>query len=764
MQGGENMFIVDKNNIPEDIVNDDARFDETTYLLIHQYQLQVNELEDYFQKYNKPCDLEGLLKKNHDFKRYFEDLDSRSLKAYNSTFIRYFIKDLKKKVTFKSMGQNNVKRKISILIGDIVLESCYICFQNLFREKYMDLFEATMESDHLHDEFEEMVIQLFQPMWDGISDEMSDKLYAKLILYRKIHGKYLVELALDHPDYEKLSEYKKQIQDIIEMDENEADKKATAMEKEEDEKEKKLNLLFKDYIEQKDVNKVDEINKYIENDEPRINDDYNVMEIVEQTDVIEENKPVRNEDRLKKTYQQYFLYDQDEYSSYKDNICKIDIKLSYAVDTNSTSFIDFLYVFYIANMTEKIEDQLKVLLNINDCRSEITDQINDFIFLLSYYLWNTGNEENSLKRIDGFQKIIDEIPECHQMFLCLRDDLQSEDYIESDSSIDFTPLHLYYNHLVVAVIFNMDIPAVSRRLKSLILTSYESFDLMEKSKYYTKMYNEHISKDDFNSLHECADLFVLSYLKDKRYIASFSPFLRYCYECYNEICDYGLHDETQTIIYLHEQIDFDLKYKKKLIQIKNNFDLLLDEIHNYQGKLILNKFNKIEEIMNISEKSICYFNPIGNKDNILKKYKYRLITYIANNTNNFFEQSLNEKTDQLLCICLLYHYIDTIEQYEQYMPRKQQLLNEEYIQSLKSIIEDKEHIIDIKNKQIDHFNSKKKTKKKNRDHKLYEEEIKYYKQELSILNKQLKNKDLEIANLKKNQTELYKLRELMFEM
>lgn len=220
------MYIIDKNNIPQEIIDDDIRFDETTYLLFSKQQLPANEVDDYFQKYHKQSNLTELLEKSYDLRRYFEDLESRSLKASNSSFMRYFMKDLKKKVVFKVMGQNNTKRIISLLISEIILEASEICYQNLFREKYMDLFEETVTSDHLQNEFENIIMQLLQPMWDGLVDEMPDKLYSKFILYRQIHGKYLVEYALYHPDHQKLLEYKRKLQEIIDMDEDEADKKA----------------------------------------------------------------------------------------------------------------------------------------------------------------------------------------------------------------------------------------------------------------------------------------------------------------------------------------------------------------------------------------------------------------------------------------------------------------------------------------------------------------------------------------------------------
>ena len=762
------MFIIDKNNIPEEIVEDETRFYETTYLLFSKHQLQADEIDNYFKKYNKQLSLSAWLDKSYDLKRYFDDLESRSLKANNSTFLRYFIKDLKRKVVFKSMGQNNTKRLIGLLISEIILEASEICYQNLFREKYMALFEATMDSYHLKNEFESIVIQLLQPMWNGLVDEIPDQLYAKFILYRKIHGKYLVELALDDFDCQKLSEYKSQLQDIIAMNENEADKKAYALSKELDKKQEKFNQALNDYMNHNDL-QIEEKNSkakmYLETDFSQINDE-NVLHLIEEhkEEIVKQNNK-QNESRFKKIYQQYFLYDQDNYENYYLKIGQFNEIHLQASQMNFCSFTDYLYIIYIAHIKNEINNKMELLLKFEDYYNDAKALTNNFLHLLAFHLWNDGNEEKMYQRIDAFQKVIDEIPQCHKMFLNLREDPLSDDYIDFDATaFDFTPLHLYYNHIVMAVIINIDIPSVARRLKAIILSFYQSFDLIEKSKEYTRIYEQGILKNDFAILHGFADLFVLSYLKDKKLIASYSPFLRYFDDnFFDEDALFSTRNEEQTIIYLREQIDYDLKYRKKLVQAKKEFEMLLDELHQ-QDKLVLKKFDMIEEIMNISLKSSYFFNPIVNKENILKKYKYKLITFLANHSQDFFDHSLDEKVDQLLCISFIYHYIETIEQYEQYMPKKEQLQHEEYVQSLKSIIEDKEHIIEIKNKQIDNINVKRKTKQNIQKNKLFDEEIKYYKQEISTLNKQLKTKDIEIENLKKNQTELYKLRELIFEM
>lgn len=100
------------------------------------------------------------------------------------------------------------------------------------------------------------------------------------------------------------------------------------------------------------------------------------------------------------------------------------------------------------------------------------------------------------------------------------------------------------------------------------------------------------------------------------------------------------------------------------------------------------------------------------------------------------------------------------------MPERKQIQQDTYIESLNQIIHDKEEIIQIKDQQLENISLKQTNKKqdKNKDIKLLEQELKCYKQEISSLNKQLIEKDHEIEELKSNQDELFKLRNLIFSM
>ena len=42
------MRVIDKNNLPQDIIDDETKFNETTFLLYRDHQLVGDEIHQYF--------------------------------------------------------------------------------------------------------------------------------------------------------------------------------------------------------------------------------------------------------------------------------------------------------------------------------------------------------------------------------------------------------------------------------------------------------------------------------------------------------------------------------------------------------------------------------------------------------------------------------------------------------------------------------------------------------------------------------------------
>lgn len=82
------MRIIDKNHLPEDIIEDEDSFYETTYLLFRDFHLTISDIDEYFVKYHKDISYLDFIDEKFDkLMKYFDNIEDRSVKAMNSTYI-----------------------------------------------------------------------------------------------------------------------------------------------------------------------------------------------------------------------------------------------------------------------------------------------------------------------------------------------------------------------------------------------------------------------------------------------------------------------------------------------------------------------------------------------------------------------------------------------------------------------------------------------------------------------------------------------------
>lgn len=758
------MIIIDKDHLPLEIVNDESAFDETTFFLLKTNKLLAGDIDNYFKKYHKPLDRKELKKKYEQYELYFYEYDKRNAKIINSPFLRNYIRDLKRKTNFK-VSINNAKNVISHCIISIIVEASERCCQNLLKEKYIDLFEATLTSKHLKDYFDDMMTTIIQVFADDNIYVYNSPEYAKFTLYRRWHGKYLIELNQENPNYDKLVKIKEKLDEFNQLDLTVIKGKTLVLlEKLRKSSEELLVAMTRE----PNVNSGNSTDKMyqevfdsaktlLQTEKLNIQDDEvsNFLNSIVETD---EDKKTTN--LLIEKFKEYFPTNSTGFKDYHEEIRLLNQYLNYRKD-DDLSFFDYLFLtIFITNIAFQTDNKLKILLKAEEIYEHCDKQVYELFNLLTFNLWHCNDEKRRLKRIQAFDEIIATSPDCYETFLDLRD-------AEIDYSIEFTPLDRYYNDKVGAVLINLDINAVARKLRKLILDDYDDYDIIVENKKFTTLYeNKDLDFTDFDTLNKLADLFILSYLKDRRYLASFTPFKR---EFNNLYFDFGeLSHTIQSFIENNLEgrktgTDQDIEILNDCKQLYNNILEKYNELDDPSEFIYLDDF---EIIMRSLGKTKYFFNPLPNYQEMLINNRTIIINYLyLNDVDEFKKLDFKEQLNKIANLCYINNLVTTIIDQGKYMPKKDQVEQDEYISSLKDTIGKKEKIIKDQKNQIKRLSKQTMTPvKKNQDTKLLEQELDYYRQEISTLKKQLNSKEQKITKLKKNQQELYKLRELVFKM
>ena len=737
------MYILDKNNLLDDIIQDDVRFQETTYLLLIEKQLQVDEIEDYYAQYHKQFDIQKLEQTIEQMTSYYDHLDERGLKASQSSFMRYFFKDIKKKFSFKGISQNFTKKMISMFVAEIIEQCCYLTYQNLFRERYMEFFSVSVDKDHLHDEFFNVMIKMLTPLLNGETHKLNDRDYAFFQIYKKYHALYIVEFNQDNPSLEKLEKYKEDIHYLLSLSEEDIIKKADEVEKQFNQKHEDLKLLISNLKNKDNEQKTTSS----QNIETLINDDY--------YEYMYSDKPYLK--KLEKIYMSYFDNDKGHLEDYIQNIySKSRLLYKYKQNAHLEFYIYALMIFIdVEDMDidyvdkDSVYNQLEVEQNYDTA----VEQCYHFTYLLAYHLWHRFDVQKRQERINAFHSIMKEIPECYEFFLAMNDkDEESEK--NKYNYFHFTPRDYYYNRIVISVLFKLASPQVQRRVKRLILKDYDHYDLCQMSKKYSEEYENNIDDHDLLKMNQMADLFVLSYMKDRECVAPYSPYVRYFQTVYPVLKailkPYSENDDNE---------DQNIKDERKRV-----FDII-DNMIQHCEQCETPDFHSLTFTLYHVQTVPEYFSPLENKRILLQKYKEQLANYIrVEGIEKFLEMSLDEQVDKCLCVSFLFSMIQEIDSYEEWMPTKQAIQNQDHVDSLKQIIQEQKQIIELKDQQLENEKHKSHPSSNQPKNNILEQELQYYKQQVSSLNKIISKQEQDISKLKENQEELYKLREVIFQM
>lgn len=699
-------------------------------------------------------------------------------KALNSNFLRYYLKNLNKKIKFVAMSQNQTKKMLAAKIIDIIHEASCLAYQNLYKENYFELFvELAQDEDELKNEFDQCIEREIIPFIidkDMIMDSKFDN-FAQLFDYE--FASYMNECHKSKRFYHILDKCKRRMHEILKMNfkeikqtiDSEKEKKKSITKKENKEFRKKDDALNETTLNALNDFELNLKDKHYDNN---LYD--NVMDSFETDNIVDkvfESKYFKNiERRGKKIYHQYFQYDKVNYlTEYFDHMLPIIIAFQVDKTSNQESF-------FLSSIRKYFEEEITLKCQSNGLNGKMAKQVASFeyaltfINLLAYSLqYSKYGNENSI--VAEFKEILDSYPKCQKAFLDLTSSFQQDFHLR----ISFTPHTLFNNQIIAAVLTELEDVSIARKVKKILINDNEvgflnkptnktslNNELSRLNKQHLKLYFTEENKNLISYLHEFAVIFILSFIKDHEYLAGNTAFVRLAIDEIN-YCDKDCLFTPALYQEALENNENPFKTKQEFNRLKNiakKTDKLIEQIND--NDLIIQPYYLA---MLAKNKDAHYYNNISDLKLLFTKHKSDLIFIIYNYFNEqhtFFQQPLKKQLDYLLQCCIYLNFIDEIDRSEELFAEiknvdNQPNLNTE-IQKLKALLDDKD-------KQIQVLENSNILLRQTSQDALNKEIIKInssYQKEISTLKKELNDKELEIITLKENQTELYKLRELMF--
>lgn len=398
----------------------------------------------------------------------------------------------------------------------------------------------------------------------------------------------------------------------------------------------------------------------------------------------------------------------------------------------------------------------------------------EFLALLSYYLYhrsdNDVEKENNV--VLAFKEIVSANEVCSRHYLKIQ-----QMYKNRELYISLPPSSYFNCPIIMSVLMEFNDPSIARKVKKILIENSDTDfrNLAKVNKEHIKEYSSWIGKRNEDSLHDMAIAFVLNYLKDREFVASYCAFVQYG----NMIID-------EILCYCYAKKDGEIK--KALETGHTNFKEVKEAIEIYENALVYAKKDTSElrellmgysHIFEHKNKTKSLFLKEDSLEILMQEHKEEIINCIYRSRitfsdvfhprkdNGFKDLDINTQLLIMSVWCDISQLVDMIDSSRYYTSSIQDLNIRKTLLELEQKDKEKDLVIDeaLKTiekttKQIDRLEIKYQDKNKQEINKL--ETI--HKKETSKLNKQIKELEKKISELEQNQSELYKLRELMFDM
>lgn len=761
----------------QDIINTQFDSKEEIIETLYLYSRRNSIDDDLYQVVldNNPrfnLSLNQLLKAMIDYDdAFYRKIENYGKRIEKDRFVRDEGKKLSKilkNTVSQTKTQGTVARTVSIVLGEISKIQYESCFTQEFLKELLSLLK---DENHLNKQFQDIIVRMIKNVKNFAHEESG----FEFLMFQSIAEYYCAYYVEDN--LEKASEIKQNIESYIVMPDKDikkiADKKLEEIEKSKskkpDEKESHIENLWSQAMTVLQNNPIDDNYSVLDNFNSEKYD--GLLEDDEWTE--DDEKEADNIfNKIVKIYPKYFLNKGEELDK-EEFFDKILLKTVstyfHRKETKYPKTSSFYSIYLTQCFKQYVEERLEGESPENESyRYLITTDF--FLFLANCLLIGDDKFAMELEKL-CFDYILnnEKVARNYSLFM--------NEFEQEEHCLIFKPTQMYDNVIVMSVLLELDSDkGIKRAIRRLLLKYYKHIDdsletynkeerkIYFDDKVYTDMtYNE--------TVHEYAVTFLFNYFKDPVCIAPFSAFILEFedifslnlpfYNTSSQILEIvGTEQETNNVQF-HKANRY-YKEIESILEDGNKLDLYyLEDEFSY----------KYTALFTTAVQKGYMYDCFLDYDYIIRKNHKSLAVFLAfiDGVTSFDFHSMNteEKIKFLWENAISISFIKDIFDSAVFLPKVQDLTNDKYTYTLEKKIEELEATNAEKDIKISSFESQLRVmlQTSHNDKKENTKDIeKAYYNEISKLNKELKEKDKTIKNLEENQEELFKLRQLLFEL
>lgn len=760
----------------QDIIN--TQFDskeeivETLYLYSRRNTFD-DELNKVVLENNPhiPLSINQLLESMLDYNEIFiRKVDNFANRIEKDRFVRNKGKELSKFLN-NSVSQTKLKGTVARTLSMILAEVSKIRYELSFsQDDLRELIDLFNDERHLKTEFNDIILRMIK----NIKDFTYEDANFELATFRTIAGYYVAYYIEDNQS--RVQELKQKIDDYIVMSDKElkkiveqmideiSDSEPPAM----DEEESRIEELWSQAMTSLQNTPMDDSSTTLDNFNNKKYDELFDDEL--SPEETKEADNVFNKTRI--LYPKYFL-DKNEELEKDEFFDKVLFKTITTYFHRKGAKHPNTITFFSGYLTQCFTQYVEKKLNGKNSEDSIHKYMitTDFFLFLAHSLL-TGDEQFAIelgKLCFNYIQNNEKVARNYSSFM--------NDYLDEEHCLIYSPTQMYDNVIVMSVLFELDSDKGIRRAMRRLLKKYykkiddslEVYNKKERKLYYDD--KEHNDMTYSETVHEYAVTFLFNYLKDPVYITPFSAFILEFEDIFS-LNMYFYNASSQTIESIGTGVESDNKYYQKANNYYKEIDRILEEARNVDLSYLEDDFSiKYTSLFTVAVQKAYMYDSFLDYDYMIHKNQKRLAMLLTFTDDEiafgFNDWDIEEKIEFLWENAISISFIKDIFDSSIFLPKIQDITNDKYTHTLEKKVEKLEDVNTEKDVKISSLESRlrimSQTNQNEKKENTKDIEKAYYN-EIRKLNKELKEKDRTIKKLEENQEELFKLRQLLFEL
>lgn len=760
----------------QDIINTQFDSKEEIVETLYLYSRRNSIDDDLYQvvldnnsRFN--LSLNQLLKAMIDYdETYYRKVDNFAKRIEKDRFVRdegKILSKILKNTVSLTKAKGTVARTLSIVLGEI----SKIQYESRFtQDDLRELIDLVNDEQHLKTEFEDIIIRMIKNIKDFTYDDSN----FELIAFRTV-AEYYVAHHIENNSL-KVKELKQKIEDYIVMSDSDL-KKIVDKEMEEinnsqsmelDEKERHIEDLWSQAITSLQNSPLDDTSTTLDSFNNKKYDE--LLDDEWTPEDAKEADNVFNKTRL--LYPKYFLnkdeeLDKDEF--FEKILFKTVSTYFHRKGTKHPNTITFFCSYLTDCFTKYVEKELDGKSPENSIHKYMITT--DFFLFLAHSLL-TGDEQFAIelgKLCFNYIQNNEKVARNYSSFM--------NDYLDEEHCLIYSPTQMYDNVIVMSVLFELDSDkGIRRAVRRLLKKYYKKIDdsLEVYNKKERKLYYDDNETGDMTyneTVHEYAVTFLFNYFKEPLYIAPFSAFILEFEDIFS-LNMYFYNASSQTIESIGTGVESDNKHYQKANNYYKEIDRILKEARNVDLSYLEDDFSiKYTSLFTVAVQKAYMYDSFLDYDYMIHKNQKRLAMLLTFTDDEiafgFNDWDIEEKIEFLWENAISISFIMDIFDSSVFLPKIQDITNDKYTHTLEKKVEKLEDVNTEKDVKISSLESQlrimSQTNQNEKKENTKDIEKAYYN-EISKLNKELKERDKTIKKLEENQEELFKLRQLLFEL